>query len=149
LLCLIPLEQFIDENPWEGLRFGALSPSADGSFRGATWLEHTYGVTIGPNKTELVRDGTIRFQADNGVVVRNYVVSSTGLSMKVNSERDFHVTTAEFDSGNLNLIVDGKTIKKIRVVDGKASCAIPAGQHVVELTETGQEWGRSQKLIQD
>jgi putative isomerase len=136
LLCLIPLEQFIDENPWDGLRFGALSPGAEGSFRGATWQNHNYDVTIGPDKTELSRDGTMRFQADSGVVVRNYVASSASLSMKVNSERDFHVTTGEFDSGSLNLAVDGKTIKKMKVVDGKASFAIPAGRHAVELTPT-------------
>jgi putative isomerase len=136
LLCLIPLEQFIDENPWDGLRFGALSPSAEGGFRGATWENHNYEVTIGPTKTELARDGAMRFQADAGVVVRNYVVSSASLALKLNSERDFRVTTGEFESGSLNLIVDGKMIEKIRVVEGKASFAIPAGQHAVELTET-------------
>jgi len=136
LLCLIPLEQFIDENPWDGLRFGMLSPDSEGDFRGAVWQKHTYDVTIGPNKTELTRDGAVRFHADAGVVVRNYIVSSAGLSMKVNSERDFHVTTSEFEQGLVSLTIDGKPATKIRVMDGTASFAIPAGQHAVEITET-------------
>jgi hypothetical protein len=136
LLCLIPLEQFIDENPWDGLRFGALTPTAEGIFRGATWQNHNYDVTIGPNRTELARDGTARFEADGPVVVRDYVASSARLSMKVNSERDLHVTTFEFDSGLLNLAIDGKPIKQMRVINGKSSFAIPLGQHAVELTES-------------
>jgi len=134
LLCLIPLEQFIDENPWDGLRFGALSPGAEGSFRGATWQGHNYDVTVGPNETELRRDGTVRFLADAGVVVRSYGVSSSSLSMTVSSERDFQATTAEFASGILNLRIDGQTTRKLTVTNGSASFSIPHGEHGVELT---------------
>jgi len=37
LLPLVALEQYADENPWDGLRFGALNPASDGEFRGVTW----------------------------------------------------------------------------------------------------------------
>ena len=30
LLCLIPTEQYIDETPWDGLRFGSLNPPEKG-----------------------------------------------------------------------------------------------------------------------
>ncbi len=33
LLPLLALEQYVDVNPWEGLRFGALNPASDGEFR--------------------------------------------------------------------------------------------------------------------
>ena len=47
LLCLVPLEQYIDVNPWEGLRFGAMNPPEKGDFHGAVWGNHTYGITMG------------------------------------------------------------------------------------------------------
>jgi hypothetical protein len=75
LLCLIPLEQFIDVNPWDGLRFGALDPPSPGTLRGVSLNEHWYEVTIGPNETTLVRDGKTVFHADAGVVTRKYAVS--------------------------------------------------------------------------
>ncbi len=34
LLPQIALDQYADVNPWEGLRFGALSPASSGEFRG-------------------------------------------------------------------------------------------------------------------
>ncbi|HXJ96324.1 MAG TPA: trehalase family glycosidase [Terriglobia bacterium] len=34
LLCLVALDQYIDENPWDGLRFGALDPPQEGTFSG-------------------------------------------------------------------------------------------------------------------
>ncbi len=111
---------------------GAESRS-ESRFRGVTWQGHTYDVSIGPDKTEVVRDGKLRFHADAGVVVRNYVVSSASLSMAINSGRDFDVNTGEFGAGSLNLTIDGKAIKKITVIDGAASFAIPSGQHAVEL----------------
>jgi hypothetical protein len=41
LLPLIATEEYIDENPWEGLRFGALNPASSGEFHGAVWENHT------------------------------------------------------------------------------------------------------------
>ncbi len=138
LLCLIPLEQFIDENPWDGLRFGALNPSTEGNFRGARWNGHSYEVRIGPQETEMWRDGTVRFHADAGVVVRSYTVSPPSVSMKITSEHNFRATTAEFRSGRLLLRIDGKTPRKLTVSNGTAVLSIPGGKHEVELRAEGR-----------
>src|SRR5262249_13773320 len=42
LLPLMGMEEYIDENPWEGLRFGALNPPSDGTFHGVQWDGHSY-----------------------------------------------------------------------------------------------------------
>jgi len=138
LLCLIPLEQFIDDNPWDGLRFGALNPGTEGSFRGARSNGHSYEVTIGPKETEMRRDGAMRFHADAGVVVRSYVVSPSSLSMKVASERDFQATTGEFASGRLILRLDGQPRPRLTVANGTAVFAILRGEHIVELGVEGR-----------
>jgi len=133
LLCLIALEQFTDANPWDGLRFGALNPRSEGNFHGALWLGHTYDVSIGPNQTVMVGDGKPRFHADAGVVVRDYVVAGDRLSLRVKSDRDFHLTTNEFDSGPLKATIDGHAVGQIKLVNGAAELAVPRGEHEVEV----------------
>ncbi len=133
LLCLIPLEQYIDVNPWEGLRFGALDPPSTGEFHRAVWRKNNYDVTVGPNRTALARDGQLRFEADAGVVVRNYETSESKLAFTMNSKRSVHVGSLEFESGDLNLKIDGKAAGVVHVQRGRASFDLPAGEHRVEL----------------
>ena len=133
LLCLVALEQYIDKNPWEGLRFGALSPASSGEFRGSTWDGHTYDVAIGPERTALCRDGAIRFEANTGVVVRQYQVGLSGLSFKVKNDKLARLTTSEFASGEFSLKIDGKATSRIVVRQGRGSFEIPPGEHSVEL----------------
>jgi hypothetical protein len=133
LLCLAALEQYIDVNPWEGLRFGALDPPAQGDFRRALWENHTYDITLGPNLTALARDGTERFEANAGVVVRNYQVTPSKLTFSANAPRPMAAMTMEFSDGELNLAIDGKRVGKVSVQEGRASFQLAAGEHTVEL----------------
>jgi hypothetical protein len=133
LLCLVSLEQYIDVNPWDGLRFGALDPPAAGDFRRAVWGNQTYDIIVGPNRTALARDGQERFEADAGVVVRNYQTDGSSITFSLNALRPVLVNTREFDGGELNLEVDGKPAGKVRVVRGGASFQLPAGKHDVAL----------------
>jgi Mannosylglycerate hydrolase MGH1-like glycoside hydrolase domain len=133
LLCLIPLEQMLDDNPWSGLRFGAWNPSADGSLRGIIWQGHSYEVTIGPRQTVLQRDGRERFRADAGIVAREYTASASSVSAKVNSERGFQWTSREFEDGIVTLKIDGQAAKKRKVEAGSVTFAVPRGQHAIEL----------------
>jgi hypothetical protein len=133
LLCLVALEQYIDKNPWEGLRFGALSPSSSGEFRGSTWDGHIYDVAFGPERTALYRDGAISFEANAGVVVRQYQAGPSGLSFKVKNDRLARLTTSEFASGEFSLKIDGKATGRIIVRQGRGSFEIPPGEHSVEL----------------
>lgn len=133
LLCLAGVEQYIDENPWEGLRFGALDPPSKGELRRARWANDVYDVVIGPKQTELSRDGKLCFQADAGVVVRDYEKNVENLSFSVDAEQPTHVTTREFSSGRLRLSLDGKAVGDVRVRDQSATFAIPAGDHSINL----------------
>ena len=133
LLCLVGLEQYIDVNPWDSLRFGALDPGQAGEFRSVRLGGHTYDISIGPSLTRLVRDGAARFQADSGVVVRDYAATPSEVSFAIHASRQTRVTTEEFASGSLLLKIDGKQSGRIAVQDGKASFSVPAGEHEVEL----------------
>ncbi len=134
LLPLVALEQYADFNPWEGLRFGSLNPGSSGEFRGITWQGHTYSVAIGPEKTGLSRDGAVRFEADAGVVVREYQVELSRLSFKLKSERPVHVAVHEFESGAFQVNVDGKSTGRVEIRQGLGKLNVPAGEHTVELS---------------
>jgi len=134
LLPLIAIEEYIDENPWEGLRFGILNPPSAGDFRGAIWEGHTYDVTVSPQRTALVRDGHLRFEADAGVVVRNYHVESARLSFSLTGEWAARVTTTEFPSGDFRLSIDANAKGIISARSGGISFDVPAGEHAVQLS---------------
>ncbi|MGH7484109.1 MAG: MGH1-like glycoside hydrolase domain-containing protein, partial [bacterium] len=129
LLCLVALEQYIDENPWDGLRFGALNPSSDGEFHGAIWEGHRYDVSIGPHRTALTRDGKLRFEADGPAVVRRYQPGE----FTVRSLHGVHAATREFDAGAFALRIDGKPAGTISVERGRLPFSLPPGEHNVQL----------------
>jgi hypothetical protein len=135
LLCLVALEQYIDQNPWEGLRFGASDAATAGEFRGAVWGNHTYDIAIGPGRTALKRDGRLRFEANGAVVVRQYEPKPSGLSFVLKSEHPVQVTTAEFESGEVNLRIDGKAARKVGMARGLGRFDVPSGEHMVELAK--------------
>ena len=129
LLCLVALEQYIDENPWDGLRFGSLSPPEAGTLTGAIWEGQRYDIAIGPSRTALTREGKLLFDADSGVVVRHY----RSQAFTIKSERTVHVTVAELNAARLELRIDGRPAGPVTAHHGQAVIAIPAGEHHVEL----------------
>ena len=133
LLCLMPLEQYIDLNPWEGLRFGALNPAVEGDFQRAVWGNHTFAVSVGPNRTALTRDKALRFEVNGGVVVRDYQLSGPLLTFSLNAPRAVTVVTQEFEDGELKLKIDDKPAGQVPVRQGRGQFEVPAGEHKVEL----------------
>lgn len=136
LLPLIAVEEYIDENPWEGLRFGIQSPPSEGEFRGAIWEGHRYDITIGPHRTALIRDGHLRFEANAGVVVRMYQTEASRLSFSIVSDKAAQVTIAEFSSGKFEMKIDGRAEGKLNVTEGRLTFEFPAGEHRVELRKS-------------
>jgi hypothetical protein len=129
LLCLIPMEQYLDETPWDGLRFGALNPHATGDLSNISWNHHRYDVTIGPDRTVVQRDGEVRFDANAGVVLRDYKSDSNGLSFTIKTPRPTNITTRELSSGSLSLTIDGQPSRTIAVQHGNVGFALTAGDH--------------------
>jgi hypothetical protein len=137
LLCLIPMEQYMDETPWDGIRFGALNPPDAGDLSNILWNHHRYEIAIGPDHTAMTRDGEVRLEATAGVVVRNYELDPGRLSFAVKSLRPVNVTTRESASGTLSLRVDARAAQTMTVQRGGVSFTVPAGEHHVTETWTG------------
>jgi hypothetical protein len=137
LLCLIATEQYIDETPWDGLRFGSLSPADNGELSNISWNHHRYDIAIGADHTKMTRDGEVRFEATGGIVVRNYALDSHGLSFVAKAQRSVTITTRERPSGTLSLKVDDQPAKSTEVQHGSVSFTVPAGKHSVAETWIG------------
>jgi hypothetical protein len=135
LLCLVGLEQYIDVNPWDGLRFGALNPPSAGELDRALWHGHLYNTKVGPSLTELTRDGHLRFRASGGVVVRRYEATPTRLSFTLHGAKSARVTTYELGSGTPTLEIDGKSAGRVTIQQGAASFNVPSGEHRIVLEE--------------
>jgi len=129
LLCLIPLEQYMDETPWDGIRFGALNPDSSGKLSNYSWNHHTYNIAIGPDRTAVTRDGVPRFEANAGVVVRNYESGSNRLSFTIATSRPTTITTRAAVTEALFLNIDQQASKSVVPEDGNVTFAIPAGEH--------------------
>jgi hypothetical protein len=124
----------MDQTPWDGLRFGALNPHNSGDLSNYSLNHHRYRIAIGPDRTTVERDGEVRFDADAGVVVRNYKLDSTTLSFSIKTLRPTNITTRELASGTLLLNVDDQHAKSAAVRHGSVVFRIPAGEHrIVEI----------------
>jgi hypothetical protein len=133
LLPLVAVEEYIDLNPWDGLRFGILNPPAEGEFRGAIWNGQTYAVTVGSKRTALLRDRHLRFEADAGVVVREYEATPSRLSFYIICERAVRITSMELASGDYSLKLMGRGANTVKARDGRLTFDVPAGEHHVSL----------------
>jgi hypothetical protein len=129
LLCLIPLEQFIDETPWDGLRFGALNPPSEGTLTHYEWNHHGYKITIGPDHTSIERDGKPWIEANGGVVFRKVTSSASTLSFKISTDKATRVIIHAFASKPESFLIDNRGAKPVAGSDGSAIVTLPAGEH--------------------
>jgi hypothetical protein len=134
LLCLIPIEQYMDETPWDGVRFGALDPRGSGELSNVMWNGHRYDIAIGPDRLAIKRDGELRLEATAGIVVRNYSFDPDRLAFTEKSTKPVSIATRERASGELCLTVDQGTCQVLTVQQGSVLFTVPAGEH--NITET-------------
>jgi hypothetical protein len=81
----------------------------------------------------MVRDGTLRFQADAGVVVRRYEVSASAVSFQLHCTRPVTVTSTELE-GKLKVKVDGLPVISMARKGMGVSLAVPAGVHSILIS---------------
>jgi hypothetical protein len=70
-MALLAIEELIDINPWQGLRFGNLEPVAPASIKHYYVSGSLYDVTQSAEGLEVRRDGKLLFAADQPVEIRH------------------------------------------------------------------------------
>jgi hypothetical protein len=85
LMVLIALEEYIDANPWDGLRFGCLNPAKEGAIRQYPVQNALYDVAMSSNNLEVHRNGRLLFASDAPVEIRNVVFQGQAVSCEIRS----------------------------------------------------------------
>ncbi len=70
LMALIAIEELVDINPWQGLRFGNLDPVAPAVIERYPVAGSSYDVEQSPKGLEIRRDGQLLFAADGPAEIR-------------------------------------------------------------------------------
>jgi len=85
LFALIGVEEFLDVSPWDGLRIGSASVSAQTTLRRLRACGHEWTITLAPTGLRVEMDGSVAFTSDRPVVLRNAQVVDGRLKANVRS----------------------------------------------------------------
>ncbi len=106
LMALIAVEQFIDANPWHGLRFGNLNAAEPGSLERYHVAGARYDVALAPDSMEVRRDGKPLFAADAPLEIRQVRFENGRVSGEV---RALRATKLRVGSAQARMIEPGLT----------------------------------------
>jgi hypothetical protein len=87
LMALIGVEEYIDANPWHGLRFGNLQPAQAGSLERYYVAGSLYDVALSPDSLEVRRDGKLLFAADAPLEIRHVRFQEGRVSAEVRAAK--------------------------------------------------------------
>jgi neutral trehalase len=75
LFALIGIEEFLDVNPWDGLRIGAPAALGRTMLRRLRARGHEWAITLAPDGTRVEMDGDLLFESDRPIVARQVEVT--------------------------------------------------------------------------
>lgn len=104
LMALIAVEEFIDANPWHGLRFGNLEPVEDGAIERYPVAGALYDVALSRKGLLVRRNGRQLFATDTPVEIRHVRIADGRVSFEARAARPFQLWTGggpqrEFPAG--------------------------------------------------
>jgi putative isomerase len=106
LMVLIAVEEYIDANPWHGLRFGTLEPVEEGSIKRYPVQNSLYDVALSSKGMEVKRDGRMLFSTDASVEIRHVQFQNGAVTGEIRSRQG---GTIRIGSGSAEAIVPGVT----------------------------------------
>lgn len=91
LMALIAIEEFVDINPWHGLRFGSLEPSDDGAIARYPVAGSSYDVEFSNGSFLVKRDGKQLFATDKYLELRHVTFSPGHVAFEVRTSQAVNV----------------------------------------------------------
>jgi glycogen debranching enzyme len=95
LMVLIALEEYIDANPWHGLKFGCLEPVEEGWIRQYPVQNALYDVGMSSKSLEVRRNGRLLFASNVPLEIRQVIFDGRAVSCEIRSK-----TSARVHIGN-------------------------------------------------
>jgi hypothetical protein len=87
LMVLIAIEELIDANPWQGLRFGNLLPVEEAEIRRYQVGEFLYDVHLSDSGLQVQRDGKQLFNADAPVEIKQVRFNGKSITGEVRTPK--------------------------------------------------------------
>jgi hypothetical protein len=129
LFALLALEEYLDFTPWDGFRFGVLSPARKGRLSRVSIQGRRYDVSVSSSETLLRDEGRDIVEADGGAVFRHFLYSEEEVSFEIKSLAPRDISIELLKKGKYQLSIDG--VEK-EIFKGKtADFEVPAGDHAV------------------
>jgi len=144
-LPLLAIMDAIDTDTWrEGLRFGSLGVTQESRVSHLQIGGVEYGVTVGPNLTELFRQGQRIFYAPVAIHVNRFLLRPDKVTFQYKSQdslSDFQCILGgpSFAKGVMPVIrIDNQPLSAGSRSSAGLALNLPPGEHSVEITVTQQ-----------
>jgi hypothetical protein len=131
LFSLIALEEYMDITPWEGFRFGMLSPEGYGRLSRLSIQGRHYDVVISKQKIRLIEEGEEILQTNGGAVFRQFIYTENEVSFEIKSLKKRKVQIKFLTKGRYQLRIDG--LEKGTFKGRNVKLKIPEGEHSVVI----------------
>ncbi|MBU4331333.1 MAG: hypothetical protein KKB53_12660 [Acidobacteria bacterium] len=131
LFALIALEEYIDFTPWEGFRFGMLSPEKKGSISRIAFQGRHYDLTVSGKGIQLKEEGREIITSSEPAVFRQFLYTDEEVSFDVTTLDRTKVTIRFETKGKYELLINSQTMeifngksKTIRIPEGETNILI-------------------------
>jgi len=138
-LPLLAIMNSLDTDTWnQGLRFGSLGAASENRVSGLVIQNAEYDASVGPNVTELTRQGRRIFYAPNAVRVTAFAWSPEHVTFKYRTGDQSAGIPCEI--GGMAAAaplakVDGKEMVSVALGGGDVALSLPPGEHEVDIGE--------------
>jgi hypothetical protein len=131
LFALLAVEEYLDFSPWEGFRFGMISPDDEGTISRVSIQGRHYDVSVARKEIILREEGRPIVELDGGAVVRHFLYAENEVSFEIKSMTERRVRIEFLRKGKYQLLIDNAPK---RVFSGiKIKFDVPEGNHSVLL----------------
>ncbi len=131
LFALIAVEEYLDFAPWEGFRFGMISPEDDGKLSRIAIQGRHYDIEVSPSRIKLKEEGREILKANGGAVFRQFLYSENVVSFEIRSLEEREINIQFLLKGKYNLLIDDEAVKLFK--GNSVKFKVPKGEHSVMI----------------
>ncbi|MFB0565415.1 MAG: amylo-alpha-1,6-glucosidase [Candidatus Aminicenantaceae bacterium] len=129
LFALIALEEYLDFTPWEGFRFGTISPEKKGKLSRIFIQGRHYEVEVSSSNIKLREEGREIIKTNGGAVIRQFLYTEQEISFGIKSLEQREIEIKFLTKGRYQFFIDDELKKVIK--GDSVKFKVPQGSHSV------------------
>lgn len=131
LLSLMGVEEYLDFTPWEGFRFGRISPSDKGKLSRVSIQGRHYEVMVSSSKIKLKEEGDLILKCNGAAVFRHFLYSEEEVSFEMKALESRKVKVWFLTKGKYQIFIDGQAQEIFK--GNRKKFKVPSGEHTVTI----------------